>query len=128
MNPIDPPRILLVEDEPLIRMLAADMLEMLGYGVIEAGTGGEALDLVAQQGVQGINTLMIDLGLPDMSGEDVIIKLLAMRADLPVIVTTGSDAGAVVARLKGTGDLIVLEKPYQLKDLERAIAPLAKAV
>jgi CheY-like chemotaxis protein len=127
MKSIDPPRMLLVEDEPLIRMLAIDMLEMLGYGVIEAATGGEALDLAAQQGIDGISALMIDLGLPDMSGEDVIRELLAQRPGLPVIVTTGSDGDAVVARLKAHGPVTVLAKPYQFKELEHALAPLAEA-
>ena len=120
------PRILVVEDEPLIRMMAADMLDMLGYAVVEAGTGQEAL-AIPQEDLDGIVALMIDLGLPDQPGEEVVCGLLEKRPDLPVIVTTGSDAAAALSRIGAERAVIVLEKPYQLKDLERAIAPLAPA-
>ncbi len=117
-------QILLVEDEPLIRMLCADMLDMLGYGVLEAGTGAEAL-AIAAHGMDGVMAVLIDLGLPDQPGEEVVRRLHADHPHLPVIVATGSDAAAAAARLKGQGVVSILEKPYQLGDLEKAMAPLA---
>jgi CheY-like chemotaxis protein len=120
------PQVLLVEDEPLIRMLAADMLEALGYGVIEAGAGAEALR-IAEDSLNDISVMLIDLGLPDLSGEEVIRRVHLLRPGLPVIVATGADGPAAAARLKGHGIVGVLEKPYQFNDLERVMAPLAAA-
>jgi len=126
MMPNTTRRVLVVEDEPLIRMLAVDMLDMLGFEVLEAGTGDEAA-AVAGAHLHQLDVLMIDLGLPDQPGEDVIREILALRPDLPVIVTTGSDAAAAASRLRGQGQISVLEKPYQYNDLQRVIAGVATA-
>jgi CheY-like chemotaxis protein len=126
MTAHSPPRILVVEDEPLIRMIAVDMLDMLGFEVVEASTGGEALAIPVDE-LQGITALMIDLGLPDQPGEDVVRGLLQKRPDLPVIVTTGTDATQAISRVGAEHVVTVLEKPYQLKDLERTVAPYAEA-
>jgi CheY-like chemotaxis protein len=118
------PRVLLVEDEPLIRMLTTDMLDALGFVAIEAATGAEALaiddgDLAALAG------LVIDLGLPDQPGEEVIRKLRQRRPDLPVILTTGADATEALSRLAGGSPAAALEKPYQLSELQQAAGILA---
>jgi len=122
--PDDPrPCILLVEDEPLIRMLACDMLDDLGYSALEAGSGSEALEFddLALAGAAG---LMIDLGLPDHSGEEVARRLRQRRPDLPVILTTGADAAQARAGLAAGGPVAILQKPYQLNDLERVLRAL----
>ncbi len=120
------PQVLLVEDEPLIRMLAADMLDMLGYAALEAGTGAEAVQIAANA-VGDIKAMMIDLGLPDQPGEEVVRRIHALRPDLPVIITTGADAHAAAERLKDQGVVSILEKPYHFADLERAMQALASA-
>ena len=119
-----PPRILVVEDEPLIRMLAVDMLDILGFAVTEAATGREAL-AISSDDLNAMAALMIDLGLPDQPGEEVVRQLLEKRPDLPVIVTTGADTSQALSRIGDAHVVMVLEKPYQLKDLERTVAPLA---
>ena len=116
-------QILVVEDEPLIRMLAVDMLDVLGFGAVEAGDAAEALAIDAET-LKGFAALMVDLGLPDLPGEELVRRLLQKRPDLPVIVTSGSDAAAAAQRLGAQHALTILEKPYQLKDLERAMAEL----
>ncbi|MEI9890112.1 MAG: response regulator [Caulobacteraceae bacterium] len=112
-----------MEDEPLIRMLAVDMLDALGYVAVEAASGEEALafdDRVLREAT----CLMIDLGLPDMSGEEVARRLRLRRPDLPVILTTGADASRARANLAGEGSVGVLEKPYQFNDLHRVLGEL----
>ena len=122
--PNDPvPCILLVEDEPLIRMLTVDMLDHLGFAAIEAASGAEAL-VLDDQTLRSVAGLMIDLGLPDGPGEEVARQLRQRRPDLPVILTTGADATAARARLAGNGPVGVLEKPYQLNDLIRVLDTL----
>ncbi len=130
MAETDPPRVLLVEDEPLIRMLTVDMLDAIGIAAVEVGTGAEAL-AIDDATLAGLAGLLIDLGLPDQSGEEVARRLRQRRPDLPVILTTGADASAALARLGGDGDVIALEKPYQFNDLSKAVeilAPTARGV
>ena len=119
--PNDPvPCILLVEDEPLIRMLAVDMLDALGVRRRSRPASGEdEAQVHGRRGAEGsVAALMIDLGLPDLPGEEVVARRLRQRRpDLPVILTTGADATAARARLAGNGPVGVLEKPYQLNDL-----------
>jgi DNA-binding response OmpR family regulator len=114
------PTVLVIEDEAMIRMMAADMLEELGGAIIEAGVGSEALD-IARADPHGFDMAMVDLGLPDMSGEDLILELRRLRADLPILVTTGRDVGDVAA-IAATPGLSYLGKPYQMAELERALA------
>jgi CheY-like chemotaxis protein len=117
------PRILLVEDEPLIRMLAVDMLDALGYVATEAGSAKEAL-AIDDQALAEIAGLMIDLGLPDQPGEEVARRLRERRPDLPVILTTGADVTAAHAALSGGGAVGILEKPYHFNDLHAALGIL----
>jgi DNA-binding response OmpR family regulator len=120
------PQILVVEDEPLIRMIAAEMLTTLGYSVLEAGSGAEAL-AIAEDPQCRLDALMIDLGLPDQPGETVARRICEMRPGLPVIVTTGADTAAAAPRLAGCGVVTFLEKPYYFKDLEAVTAALSTA-
>lgn len=120
------PRVLLVEDEPLIRMLTTDMLDALGYAATEAATGAEAL-AIDDGALAGLAGLVIDLGLPDQPGEEVARRLRQRRPDLPVILTTGADASNALAGLAGGGPAVALEKPYHFKQLEQAAEILATA-
>ncbi len=119
-------QILVVEDEPLIRLMAVDMLNILGFGVLEAGSGAEALAVAAEYSY-GIDALMIDLGLPDQRGEDVVRQVAFGRPGLPVIITSGADASAGRA-LDGFGVVAFLEKPYYFKYLEMSVALLPRSV
>lgn len=113
------PRVLLVEDEPLIRMLTVDMLDALGFAATEAANGAEAL-AIDDRTLASLAGLLIDLGLPDHSGEEVARRLRQRRPDLPVILTTGADASGALANLAHGGPAVALEKPYQFSELEEA--------
>jgi CheY-like chemotaxis protein len=126
MFPSTPPRVLIVEDEPLIRMLTVDMLDALGFAATEAATGAEALAI--DDGVlAGLAGLVIDLGLPDCPGQEVARRLRLRRPDLPVILTTGANASEALAQLAGGGPVAALEKPYQFSQLQQAAAILKTA-
>jgi DNA-binding response OmpR family regulator len=118
--------ILLVEDEPLIRMLAVEMLCQLDFAAVEASSASEALQ-IADQGLDRFAALMIDLGLPDQPGENVIRRVRHLRPDLPVFITTGADTAAAAHRLDDCGLVAFLEKPYSFKELEAAVANLSVA-
>jgi CheY-like chemotaxis protein len=120
------PCVLVVEDEPLIRMLTIDMLDMLGFSAIEAGAGAEAL-AIDDGALANLAGLVIDLGLPDQPGQEVARRLRLRRPDLPVILTTGADASEALAQLAGGGPAVALEKPYQFSQMQEAAGILKAA-
>lgn len=106
-------RVLLVEDEPLIRFSAAEMLADFGYVVTDAGTGSEALQVLNST---VIDVLVVDMGLPDLSGAEVAAKARQLMPDLAVVFATGSRvAPAHIPRA------VLLPKPYNDADLNGAI-------
>ncbi|HEX8569470.1 MAG TPA: response regulator [Caulobacteraceae bacterium] len=114
-----PPIVLVVEDEEMIRMMAADMLDALGAGVIEAATAAEALD--AARSTDRFDAAMIDLSLPDGLGDQLTLNLRALRPSLPVIIATGHDEGMISAEVRGLDRLVLLPKPYELAELDAAL-------
>ncbi len=103
-------RVLLVEDEMLVRMTTADLLADLGYEVIEAATGAEALAALDN----GPDLLLTDLGLPDMDGMALAAKARERLPALRVIIASGRDVAP------GDG-YVVLDKPYDQNGMRRAL-------
>src|SRR5262245_31919166 len=83
-----PPHVLLVEDEVLVRMFAADALEDAGATVEQAGTGAEGIAKLQAQS-NTFAAAIIDLGLPDRMGDEVASAIRALRADLPILIASG---------------------------------------
>lgn len=115
------PLILVVDDEVMIRILAVDLLDELDAEALEAGSVDEALEVV-QGRVGDLAAALVDLGLPDRPGEELVADLRRMAPDLPIVVTSGQAVSHVKAAF-GEG-VHVLEKPYQLADLERVFGVL----
>lgn len=98
--------VLLCEDDILIRMSTADMLSDMGMTVVEAGSGAEALQAMA---ANSIDVLITDVGLPDFSGLELVIRLRETNPDLPVIFATGHTEVPGSEAIERT---IILTKPY----------------
>lgn len=116
-----PSRILLVEDEDLIRMLAVDGLEDLGYDVAEAATGGEALRLL-DAGPDAFEAAVVDMGLPDMKGEDLVRTLTERYPGLAIVIASG--AFVRDDELPAHGRLVSVQKPYRFTQLGDALRGL----
>ena len=113
-----PLRILLVEDDVLIRFSTADMLAALGHSVSEAGTARDALAVIERQPV---DLLLTDVGLPDISGVEMAMQARRMRPQLRIVFATGED---MIPGMSGSQELagaILLRKPYELKGLAAAL-------
>ncbi|MGD9924454.1 MAG: response regulator [Pseudorhodoplanes sp.] len=117
-------RVLVVEDEVLIRMLAVDMLLDLGREADEAGTAAEALALLHAPGAD-YALVLLDLGLPDKRGDDLVREIRQTHASLPLVVASGEDQTEVTARLKDYAPICFLGKPFDLDGLEIAIRTVA---
>jgi len=117
MTAPDGPAILVIEDEPAIRRFLRATLEQRGYQLIEAGTGEEGLALAARQPP---DLVILDLGLPDIDGLDVIRHLRAWTA-VPIVVLSarGQERDKVAALDLGADDY--LTKPFGVDELAARI-------
>jgi CheY-like chemotaxis protein len=113
-------RVLVVEDEVLIRMLAVDMLLDIGHEADEAGSAGEALAMLRAPGAV-YSVVLLDLGLPDRHGDELVREIRQSHADLPLVVASGEDQFEVKARLEKFSPIRFLGKPYDLDGLKNAI-------
>jgi CheY-like chemotaxis protein len=103
--------ILLVEDEPDLRGLALEILEMHGYRVLVAAEAGEACRL--SDGHAGsIDLLLTDVVMPGKSGRELAALLTARRPELRVIYMSGYTADAIVSDGVLEPDIMFLQKPY----------------
>jgi len=127
MNSNDSPRrrVLLVEDEMLVAMMATDTLAELGYEVAEAATAHAALALVASEGTD-LDFAVVDLGLPDQPGETLITEIRSRCPGLPIIVASGYSEAIARGRIAVMDRISFLGKPYNLAGLAAAIASLGR--
>jgi len=119
----EPPCILIVEDEALVRMVIVDTLETLGFRVEEAGSATEAINKVKARDGR-IAAAIVDVGLPDRKGDALAGELRAMHADLPIVIASGYGEGALKDRFGGDPRIGFLGKPYQNEQLEAALRGL----
>jgi CheY-like chemotaxis protein len=115
-----PARLLLAEDDPTLRSLIATMLEGEGYETLQATDGEEAVRL-AMQHLHALDLLLTDDRMPGMNGYELTRVLRSIRADLKVIVMSGSAdiAGAL-------SDAVILLKPFALEELSRLVTSQLK--
>ena len=110
-------RILVVDDEPQIQRFLKPSLSAAGYEVVEAATGAEALKAVA---TQAPDLVILDLGLPDMDGKEVIASLRGW-SDIPIVILSARDRESekIAALDLGADDYI--EKPFGIGELTARI-------
>jgi CheY-like chemotaxis protein len=112
--------ILLVDDEPTLRMMVKRALKQFGYSVLEAGSGKQAL-AVFNESQTRIDLLLTDMVMPDgMSGKDLAQQLEAKSPSLRVLYTSGYSA-ELVNRGLNAKEIHFLQKPYNMRHLATAI-------
>lgn len=103
--------ILIVEDEVLVRMFAADALEEAGFRVEQAASAAEALSKV-QTLRDGLTAVVIDLGLPDRSGDEVAAEIRTLHDQLPILIASGRSERELRQRFAVDGRVAIMVKPY----------------
>jgi CheY-like chemotaxis protein len=116
------PTALLVEDEALVAMIAEDLLAALGFSSHWVQSGGEAIAALCDR--TDINLAIIDVGLPDMRGDDLAIRVQTMIPGVSIILATGYDPVELGLRFTANTAVRVLGKPYSELDLRTAVASL----
>ncbi|MBI1180095.1 MAG: response regulator [Alphaproteobacteria bacterium] len=122
-TPMESSRVLIVEDEVLVRMVAVDVLADMGFQVEEAGTAAEALEKLRAAGDR-FDAAIIDIGLPDMKGDRLAAELRDLRPGLPIVIASGYDIGDVRDQFSGEDNMGVVPKPYDGDDLIRELERL----
>jgi CheY-like chemotaxis protein len=116
------PLVLLVEDQPLVLLVAQDALEAGGYTVLPVQIASEALSLLESR-IAELSGLVTDIRLPGgPDGWELARRARELRADLPIVYTTADSAADWPA--KGVPNSVVVQKPYAGAQLLIAIATL----
>ncbi len=112
--------ILLVEDEPSVRLLTQHILRTHGYTVHEAENGFQALDLIRRNALH-IDLLLTDLVMPGMNGKELAMRLRGHFMDLKVLYMSGYSDNPPVTGDEAQGYTTFLQKPFSPEDLIRLV-------
>jgi CheY-like chemotaxis protein len=112
--------VLLVDDEELVRVASQAMLERLGYRVLTAVDGREALELFRAR-ADDVACVLLDLLMPNMDGERTLHELRRLRPDVRVIVASGYSREKAAARLGDGTPTAFLKKPFDEGELEEKL-------
>ena len=120
--------VLLVDDAPEIRKMVTTMLKRMGYEVLAASGGAEAVKLF-EENPDGVRFVITDLTMTGMDGWETLTALRKIRPDIPVILASGHDEAHAMGRDYADRPDVFLHKPYSMGDFKSAIDKvLQKAV
>jgi PAS domain S-box-containing protein len=112
--------ILLVDDEDVITEVAGRLLRELGYTILTASSGEQALEIYRQQ-KSDIDLVVLDMIMPAMSGGETFERLKAINPDVRVILSSGYSIDGKAQAIMKKGARVFLQKPYRLNDLAQKI-------
>jgi two-component system cell cycle sensor histidine kinase/response regulator CckA len=108
--------ILLVDDEAPVRKMTARMLTVLGFEVLTAADGAEAVALFGTRAGE-IRAILLDLAMPRMDGHEALVELRRLRGDVPVILCSGFDVRESEEKFSDLAFNGFLQKPFRLEEL-----------
>ncbi len=112
--------VLLADDEELIRDFAANALKRLGYNVLVAQDGVEAMSLF-QKNHREIDMVVLDLVMPQQGGIATAQQIQQLAPELPIMFVSGYDLNSSMDSMENFKDYTVLQKPYRLYDFASAL-------
>jgi CheY-like chemotaxis protein len=112
--------ILVVEDEANMLRLLETVLSKRGYQVLTAADGEEAIE-VHRSHKDAIDIILLDLGLPRISGQDVLVKLKTQNPDVKIVIATGYIEPDLSSEIERAGVKHFIHKPYVLDDVVKII-------
>jgi CheY-like chemotaxis protein len=117
--------ILLVDDEEPIRELGSLILESMGFKVLTAADGVEALEVFRKQKNE-IICVLLDLTMPRMDGDETLQQLRLIDAKIPVLISSGYNEQEVVQRFTGKDTSGFIQKPYTISNLTGKLKEVLK--
>jgi CheY-like chemotaxis protein len=115
--------ILLVEDEESIRIIGSALLKAIGFSVITATNGREALDIYRERG-SGIDLVLLDLLMPEMGGFETYRILREISHSIPVVICSGCNAAEILEEIGDDEHAAVIQKPYNPGQLRKTLMGL----
>jgi PAS domain S-box-containing protein len=115
-----PARVLVVEDETLIQMVAVDYLHEIGLKVDVAGSATEALNKLRLI-PGGVDAVVIDVGLPDRKGDALVHEIRTIYPSLPIIIASGHGQESLRSLFKDVPLIAIVNKPYTADGLKAAL-------
>ncbi|MGE5341931.1 MAG: response regulator [Candidatus Omnitrophota bacterium] len=112
--------VMVVDDEPIMRKIASNVLEKSGYEVIVAENGDQAIELFKQHHNE-IRAVLLDLLMPQKSGKETYLEMKQIQPDVNVILITGAIKDKRIDEVLELGVKGYLEKPYTYPQLSRAV-------
>ena len=113
-------RILLVDDEEILIAVVTEMLKVLGYEVISANRGPDALYIFKSR-PESFNLVITDFTMPEITGMELAAELLQIRSDIPIILSTGFASAEMREKALAIGIRDVMTKPFVLQELAEAV-------
>lgn len=112
--------IMVVDDDEAIRTTFSLVLEQEGFNVIPAQHGQQALDIFAARS-DDFDCIILDLIMPEMDGEQTLYKMRHLRADIPIILTSGYSETEIQSRFLDESPTAFIQKPFQVTSLLKTI-------
>lgn len=119
------PRILIVDDEPLIRWSLCETLATAGFRTLEAGDGRTALRQV--DGEDGVDLVLLDLKLPDVDGLSLLKQIKQRRPWCPVVLMTAYGTPETFDEAVRCGAALVTQKPFNVDEMPSLVRKLLAA-
>ncbi|HXU82728.1 MAG TPA: response regulator [Polyangia bacterium] len=113
--------LLLVDDQPEVRRVTANILERLGYVVLSADDGVSALEVFDRER-ERIRLVLLDVRMPRMDGAETLRRLRKIAPNLPVVIVSGFGADKDLETIRAIGVQAVVEKPFTVAELSEAVA------
>jgi two-component system, cell cycle sensor histidine kinase and response regulator CckA len=118
--------ILLVDDEEMVADIGKDMLEKLGYKVLVATGGNEAIKLLKTNRNQ-VDLVVLDMIMPDMSGGETFNRLRAIKPDIKILLSSGYSLNGRALEIMQRGCNGFIQKPFNVKQISRKIREILDA-
>jgi len=115
--------VLLVDDEKLILDIGVKILKILGYTVLEASGGREAVQ-VYKENKDKINLVILDMVMPDMDGDEAYDSIKMVNADVKVLLSSGYSLDGQASQILERGCDGFIQKPFDIKELSRKIGEI----
>ena len=121
---MSPPRVLIVDDEPGLRLSIAANLELEGFEVVEAGSGREALALLEEPRV---DLVLTDVRMPGMDGVELFREIRKRHPAMPVLLMTAFALEGMVQGALREGAFALISKPFAIDHLVAALSAAARS-
>jgi CheY-like chemotaxis protein len=115
--------ILLIDDEEMVLDVGSQLLSRMGYSVLTASSGSEAIDIYEVHKEQ-VQLIILDLCMPDMDGKQTYLYLKGMNPAAKVLLTTGLSMDGSAKEMLACGCNGFIQKPYRMSELSTKVSEI----